>query len=260
MPEIIRPVISEVARAKTHFALSRFAPEKSFLETKSKAQQVPKLPDEKDSEWRKRVYRSTVEFKINPQKELTFGPHVTEALRGTVVKTEDKDGKPVYIITEGSGQFGLEHMEDNINKAGIIDHSLKTGRVAAHFARLMQMKGHVTDPQRIFETMAFSHAGRFLSDDMKNHPNETIAIVGEEEAERRRAIPNEHLGLDAIKNKVPIDQYELIAALGHKDDIVQPKTYESLDHELEDYSDHRITDKYMRLNKRMGNRPRVGKA
>src|SRR3989344_4753961 len=189
--------------------------------------------------------------------ELRPDPRVIEALRGEISEpiqtisrkpgSEDRQVK-VRVVREGPGLFGLTDWEDNKEWSGITNHILLSARYAVYFAQKMHDAGYEADPQRILDGMIVSHPGRRQWDEAGWYPE---AI---EDAQAKRSISNETLGMQLIQGKVPQDAFELVVALGHNVEgfSVDPSIYESLDFKIAIYVDHRTAQKYELLNTRMG--------
>ena len=112
----------------------------------------------------------------------------------------------------------------------------------------MRDAGFETNPQRILNGMIVSHPGRRQWDEAGWYPEAV------EDAEAKRSISNETLGMRLIQGKVPQDAFELVVALGHNVEgfSVDPAIYDSLDYQIAIYVDHRAAQKYEPLNTRMG--------
>ena len=189
--------------------------------------------------------------------ELYPDPSVVDALIGTIsepIQTiSHKPGSEGQVVTvrlakEGPGMFGLTDWKGNKEWSGIFNHCLLTARYSLHFAQMMTQSGYDVNPQRILDGMIVSHAGRRQWDEAAWYP-EVI-----EDAQVKRSISNETLGMQLIQGKVPKDAFELVVALGHNvaGFSVDPEIYNSWDFKLTIYVDHRTTQKYEPLNIRMG--------
>ena len=189
--------------------------------------------------------------------EVEIDPRVVDALRGeisepiqTISHKPDHGGQlvKVRIAKEGPGLFGLTDWEDNKEWSGITNHVLLSARYAVYFAQKMRDAGFETNPQRILNGMIVSHPGRRQWDEAGWYPEAV------EDAEAKRSISNETLGMRLIQGKVPQDAFELVVALGHNVEgfSVDPAIYDSLDYQIAIYVDHRAAQKYEPLNTRMG--------
>ncbi|HSA83883.1 MAG TPA: hypothetical protein VLF20_03275 [Patescibacteria group bacterium] len=182
--------------------------------------------------------------------ERSLAPHSLNALRGKVIPVE---GTPASVVIDGSGMFGLTNWADNKKWSGIFHHSLLTGRIAEYLSQQMLERGFQTNPQRIINTMVFSHAGRRAWEDARDFPETINAVIGQGTAQDQTRVTNEVLGLRIIKDKVPPDEFNLVAALAHDNTEVKvdPAIYESLDYRLTSYVDHRTTHVFQPLHTRM---------
>src|SRR3989344_5611307 len=189
--------------------------------------------------------------------EVEIDPRVVDALRGEISEPiQTISHKPdhgaqlvkVRIAKEGPGLFGLTDWEDNKEWSGITNHVLLSARYAVYFAQKMRDAGFETNPQRILNGMIVSHPGRRQWDEAGWYPEAV------EDAEAKRSISNETLGMRLIQGKVPQDAFELVVALGHNVEgfSVDPAIYDSLDYQIAIYVDHRAAQKYEPLNTRMG--------
>lgn len=189
--------------------------------------------------------------------EIFPDPRVVDALRGEIsepIKTishkPGSEGKlvEVRLAKEGPGLFGLTDWRDSKEWSGITNHSLLTARYSVYFSQRMTKAGYETNPQRSLNGIIVSHAGRRQWDEAGWYPEAV------EEAEVKRSISNETLGMRLIQGKVPQDAFELVVALGHNVEgfSVDPSIYESWDYKLAIYVDHRTAQKYEPLNTRMG--------
>ena len=189
--------------------------------------------------------------------EYALNPIVVEALRGVISEpiktTSHKPGHEgglveVRIVKEGPGMFGLTDWRDNREWAGIMNHVFLSERYYVHFAQQMVEAGMEVNIQRGGDGMLGSHPGRRQWDEAGWYPE----VV--EEAEAKRSISNETLGMQLIQGKVPQDVFELVVALGHNVEgfSVDPSIYDSWDYKLAIYVDHRTAQKYESLNTRMG--------
>lgn len=182
---------------------------------------------------------------------------VVDALKGEILEPiETISHKPgsggklvkVRLMKEGPGLFGLTDWRDNKEWSGITNHVLLSARYTAYFAQRMAEAGYKVNPQRSLNAMIISHAGRRQWDEAGWYPEAV------EEAEVKRSISNETLGMRLIQGKVPQDAFELVVALGHNVEgfSVDPSIYETWDYKLAIYVDHRTAQKYEPLNTRMG--------
>lgn len=189
--------------------------------------------------------------------EFTPTPRIIDILCGTVSEPlQTISQKPinkgeivtVRIATEGPCLFGLTDWEDLKEWSGIMNHVFLSARSAVYFAQEMQKKGHIVDAQLVLEAMLVSHAGRRQWDEAQWYPN--IAP----DAQEKRDITNEELGLQLIHHKAPKPIFELVAALGHGVErfTIATAVYSSLEYKLAVYADHRTSQKYEPLNTRMG--------
>lgn len=189
--------------------------------------------------------------------ELFPDPRVVDALRGeisdpihTISHKPGFEDKLVVVRLARSGpcMFGLTDWEDNKEWAGIFNHVLLSVRYSIHFAQRMAQVGYETNPQRILNGMIVSHAGRRQWDEAHWYPE----VV--ENAEAKRSVSNETLGMHLIQGRVPQDAFELVVALGHNVEgfSVDPSIYHSWDFKTAIYADHRTSQKYEPLNTRMG--------
>lgn len=189
--------------------------------------------------------------------ELKPDPRVIDALRGeisepiqTISHKPGSEGQQVQVrlVKEGPGLFGLVDWEDNKEWSGITNHVLLSARYAVYFAQKMHDAGYEANPQRILNGMIVSHPGRRQWDEAGWYPD----VI--EDAQAKRSISNETLGMQLIQGKVPQDAFELVVALGHNVEgfSVDPSIYESWDYKLAIYVDHRAAQKYEPLNTRMG--------
>lgn len=189
--------------------------------------------------------------------ELSPDPRVIDALRGevsepirTVSSKPGFEGKQVEVrvVRDGPGLFGLTDWEDNKEWSGITNHILLSARYAVYFAQKMHDAGYEANPQRILDGMIVSHPGRRQWDEAGWYPDAV------EDAQTKRSISNETLGMQLIQGKVPEDAFELVVALGHNVEgfSVDPSIYDSWDYKLAIYVDHRAAQKYEPLNTRMG--------
>lgn len=195
--------------------------------------------------------RSSIASEISP----TQG--VVEALKGTVsesIKTiSQKPGQKgkevvVRIVKDGPGLFGLTGMEDNKEWSGIFNHTILSARYSVYFAEKMLKADYETHPQTILDAMIVSHAGRRVWDEASWYPQ---AVP---DADEKRRVTNETLGLRLIKGKVPAKAFELVAALAHnpKGVDIDPAIYNSWDYKITSYVDHRTAQEYGYLHIRMG--------
>ena len=189
--------------------------------------------------------------------ELAPDQRVIDALRGgisetitTISRKPGSEGKQVEarLARVGPGLFGLTDWEDNKEWSGITNHVLLSARYAVYFAQKMNDAGHEANPQRILNGMIVSHPGRKQWDEAGWYPDAV------EDAQQKRSISNETLGMQLIEGKVPQDAFELVVALGHNVEgfSVDPSIYDSWDFKLAIYVDHRTAQKYEPLNTRMG--------
>ena len=189
--------------------------------------------------------------------ELFLDPRVVDALRGeisepiqTISHKPGQEGKRVEIrlVKEGAGHFGLTDWQDNKEWAGIFNHVLISTRYSVHLAQKMAQASQVVNPQKILNGMIVSHAGRRQWDEAGWYPEAV------KDAQKKRSISNETLGMQLIQGKVPQEAFELVVALGHNVEgfSVDPSIYNSWDFKLAIYVDHRTTQKYEPLNTRMG--------
>lgn len=185
--------------------------------------------------------------------ELSVALHALDTLRGRVMPVL-RNGEPLSVVIEGSGQFGLTNLADNKKWAGIFHHSVLSGRIASHFAQRLQEQEYQTNPQRIINTMTFSHAGRRASEDARDFPETLDRFMGSGTAQAQLSLSNEVLGLRIIKGKVPDDEFQLVAALAHGNTEYPPKqeVLDSLDYRIAFYVDHRTTDRWQPYHERMG--------
>lgn len=195
-----------------------------------------------------------------PQRtpDIFIEPQLINALRGTISEPcETISHKPgtegqvvtVQIALEGLGMFGLSDWKDNKEWSGIFNHCVLSGRYAAYFSARMAKAGYETNPHRIANAMStVSHTGRRQWDEANWYPD----IVPD--AQERKSVSNETLGLRLIHGKVPSDIFELVAALGHNTEEfkVNSDVFNSWDYKLAEYTDHRTTQRYESLNTRMG--------
>ena len=184
------------------------------------------------------------------KKELTPTPGVVDALRGKVEAiTIDQGGekKIMHVTREGAGQFGLTHREENDKWKGIFHHSVVTGRIAADIAERMQTQGHLTNPQRLIDSMIVSHAGRRAWEEARDFPNYVP------DAAEKMTTTNETIGLRNIHEKIPDEVFSLVSGLAHGNtEFASVADHESLDYKIAIYVDHRTTDRYYELHERMG--------
>lgn len=189
--------------------------------------------------------------------ELKPDPRVIDALKGKIsAPIQTMSHKPgfegkqveVRVVREGPGLFGLTDWQDNKEWSGITNHVLLSARYAVYFAQKMRDAGYEAHPQGILNGMIVSHPGRRQWDEAGWYP-EVI-----EDAQAKRSISNETLGMRLIQGKVPQDAFELVVALGHNVEgfSVDPSIYDSWDYKLAIYVDHRAAQKYEPLNTRMG--------
>ncbi len=196
-------------------------------------------------------------------QELRITPSIINVLCGEVTgvistpsfKGKD-DGKEVQVrlAKEGPAMFGLEDWQDNREWAGITNHVLLSARLAVYLAQKLAEKGHEIDIQTVLDAMIVSHAGRRQWDEANWYPGGVVALVGQEEANRRRSVSNEELGLELIKGRVDDKVFKLVAALAHnlQNYQVDQSVLESLEFLVAIYADHRTSQRYEPLHSRMG--------
>lgn len=187
--------------------------------------------------------------------ELAPDARAVEVLKGKVSEPQwtlsHKPGNTcgqrveVFVVEEGAGLNGLSDMKDNKEWYTINNHTLLTTRGAAYLSLRMNPQG---DVQRVLDGMIVSHAGRRQWDEAGWYPD----IV--DNPEQKRAISNETLGMQIIQGKVSQEAFALVVALGHGVEgfSVDPSIYNSLDFRLAIYVDHRTSQIYESLYKRMG--------
>lgn len=192
-----------------------------------------------------------VSERVRPKSE------VLEALKGQISEPlttiSNKPGKvgeevSVRVVKEGPGMVGLCDFYDNREWAGILNHVLLSARYATYFSKKLCEAGFESNPRRVLNGMLVSRPGRRQWDEAGWYPE----IV--ENAQEKRNISNETLGMQLIKDKVPQDVFELVVALGHNVEgfAVDPSVYDSWDFKIAIYVDHRTAQKYEPLNIRMG--------
>lgn len=189
-------------------------------------------------------------------KELSPNPNIVDVLRGTIsepIQTISRkpgsDGRlvTVRIALEGPGMFGLTDWQDSKEWSGILNHCILSARYATYFAQRMVQAGHEVNPQVVLDGMIISHPGRRQWDEAGWYPG----IVPD--AEVKKAITNETLGLRLIRGKVPQDIFQFVSSLAFSEEFpVGKKVYLSLEHKLSILADHRTSDRYLPLHKRMG--------
>lgn len=193
-----------------------------------------------------------------PNSEIVINPQVVNALRGesqeVEVRTESDTWERIRLIKEGPQMFGITDWRESRLRSTLLNHELLCGRFAGDFSKRLAEMGYDTDPSRIVNAHVVSHAGRWQWDEARMYPDAVKALVGIEEYQSRVAVSNETLGLKLIQGKVPSEVFDLVAALAHEVEgfEVDPAVYESLDYKLAIYVDHRTTQQYEPLNKRMG--------
>lgn len=192
--------------------------------------------------------------------EKPIRPHgdILEALGGkisdpieTISNKPGEFGKQVSvrIATEGPGMIGLTDAEDNESWFGILNHCLLSARYGVYFSRLMQKAGYITSPDRILNATIVSHTGRRQWEEALWYPD---AI---DDSQSKRSISNETLGMGLIESRVPRDIFDLVAALGYLSYgtyLSDPSTFDSWDYKIAVYVDHRTTQEYQTLNRRLG--------
>lgn len=174
-------------------------------------------------------------------------------ISGPITTVSNKPGQvgqevEVNLVKEGSGMLGLEYALDNREWAGINNHIWLTARFATHFSRRLKEAGYETDPQRVLNGMLASHPGRRQWDEAGWYPD----VVSD--AQGKRSISNETLGMQLIQGKVPQEDFELVVALGHNVEgfSADSSIYDSWDFKVAIYTDHRTAQNYGKLNERMG--------
>lgn len=191
--------------------------------------------------------------------ERTIRPkgQVLEALKGvvsepvTTVSLKPRDnGKTVTVrlAEEGPAMTGLFDWQDNREWFGINTHQWLTARIAGEFSKQMAASGYDTNPSRVVNTMLVSHLGRRVWDEAGWYPEAV------DNAQEKRSVSNETLGIRFIQGKVPQDVFELVVALGHNVEgfNVDSAIYDKWDFKIAIYVDHRTSNKYENLNTRMG--------
>lgn len=187
-------------------------------------------------------------------KELSPSPGIIDVLKGTVsepIQTISRkpgfDGQlvTVRIAIEGPGMFGLTDWQDNREWSGIFNHCILSARYATYFAQRLIQAGHEINSQLILDGMIVSHPGRRQWDEAGWYPE---VVPG---AETKMAMYNETLGLRLIKGKVPEGVFQLVSSLAY-DDGTDPEVYNSWEHRLSVFADHRSSDRYLPLHIRMG--------
>lgn len=189
-------------------------------------------------------------------KDLSPNPDVVNALRGTISEPlqtiSRKPGSNDQVVTvrialEGPGMFGLTDWEDNKEWSGIFNHCILSARYATYFAEGTAQAGYSVSPQVILDGMIISHPGRRQWEEAIWYPG--IAP----NAEVKRAITNETLGLSLIQGKIPEEIFRLVSSLAFSEEFpVDPQVYESWEHRLSILADHRSSDRYLPLHIRMG--------
>lgn len=95
--------------------------------------------------------------------------------------------------------------------------------------------------------MIVSHLGRRQWDEAIWYPEAAP------DAQAKRAMTNETLGLHLIQGKVPDNIFQFVAALGLSDEFpVGEEVYSSWEYRLSIIADHRTSDRYLPLHIRMG--------
>lgn len=183
---------------------------------------------------------------------------VLEALKGTISRpietvshklgSHQNRGVTVNIVLAGPGLIGLEDASDNREWAGINNHQWLTARYGVYFSRLMVEAGYDTNPNRILNAMLVSHTGRRQWDEADWYPKAVS------DAETKRNISNETLGLRLIQGKVPQGIFDLVAALGHNVEgfSVDRSIYTSWDYRIAIYVDHRTAQGWESLHTSLG--------
>ncbi len=105
--------------------------------------------------------------------------HILKVLKGTVIgPVETLSEKPttkgqtvsVYLASEGSGMVGLEDAGDNREWAGILNHILKTARIATFLSEELKESGEEVDTGTLLNTILVSHSGRRQYDEATWYP------------------------------------------------------------------------------------------
>lgn len=187
-------------------------------------------------------------------KELSPSPGIIDVLRGTVsepIQTISRkpgfDGQlvTVRIAIEGPGMFGLTDWQDNKEWSGIFNHCILSTRYATYFAQRLAKAGHEVSSQLILDGMIVSHPGRRQWDEAGWYPEVVPS------AKEKVAMYNETLGLSLIQGKVPEGVFQLVSSLAF-DEGTDPEVYNSWEHRLSVFADHRSSDRYLPLHIRMG--------
>lgn len=195
---------------------------------------------------------------VNSGKEYSPTSGIPDVLIGeisqpwkTISQKNGSQGQEVEvcIVEKGPGMIDLDNWKDNKEWSGIFNHVLLCARYSAYFAEKLLNKGCNIDPQIDLDAMIVSHAGRRQWDESNWYPEIVINAV------EKKKKPNEQLGLELIKGKVPDNVYNLVAALGYEREKcpVGLEIYDSLEYKIASYVDHRTTGKYEPMNVRMGN-------
>lgn len=190
------------------------------------------------------------------KKEFCPTSEIVDVLKGEISKpwvtVSQKIGGQeveVCIVEKGPGMIDLDNWKDNKEWSGIFNHVLLCARYSSYFALELSKRGYNIDPQIDLDGMLVSHAGRRQSDEANWYPKIVF------NAFEKKNKPNEQLGLELIKDRVPRNIFELVAALGHEieNSPVGTEVYNSLEYKIASYVDHRTTGKYEPMNVRMGN-------
>jgi hypothetical protein len=190
-------------------------------------------------------------------KELVPSASVIKTLHGvisepitTISQKPGLEGQLVNVrlADEGAGLLGLSNLQDNKEWSGIFNHILLSARHATHFSTELMKKGHFVSPQRVLDGMLASHNGRRQWDEAKWYPDAAL------DADKKQGMSNETLGVHLVKGRIPDNAFDLVVALGHNIDgfSVDPHIYTTYDYKVAIYADHRTSQVYEPLHKRMG--------
>ena len=201
--------------------------------------------------------------------EFRLPPHYMNVLGGALSEPLLLSGTSRRFRLDGAGYWGINDIQTSKETAGIFHHSVLSARYSLLLGKDL-LRNHANgtfhlqnppDLQVLGEQMLYSHLGTLAGSEARNHTDIVATVLGPQgrfEAERRRDITFEMLGLEFLQRHVPDkvseEVFNGVAALGHHTEEfgIDPSIYNGLNYRIASYVDHRTTDKWEPYHGRMG--------
>lgn len=183
----------------------------------------------------------------HPQSEIL------KLLKGNVsdhvVTTSQKPGengetKTIKYVQEGAGIVGIKDVEEMKEYEGLLNHILKTARVAVFLGNELKKRGENVDVDLLLNAVLISHAGRRQYNEAVWYPNAV------DNAENKAALGDQALTAQILEQaKLPSDLIDVVESHG----LGRPYPFERMDSwakKLALYADYRVAQSVMSIGDR----------